>query len=127
MRESAANGGPEDPAILAVEKLGGSCFRAKWVRETLVERDRFWFQEVDGNPVVCVCLDDCANPGPLLKQLSQLPHLQDLCLRRAPLTDEDARALPALKELRNLRLENTRMTSAGVLRHATPPQPGAPH
>jgi hypothetical protein len=26
VRESAANGGPEDPAILAVENLGGSCF-----------------------------------------------------------------------------------------------------
>ena len=46
VRESAADGGPEDPAILAVEKLGGSCFRANWVRETHVERDRLWFQEV---------------------------------------------------------------------------------
>src|SRR5262249_8076119 len=95
-KEYAANGGPEDPAILAVENLGGSCYRAQWVRETLVDRDRFWFKEVQGNPVVSICLDDCSSPGVLLKELSRLPHLQELCLTHTPMTDEDARALTSL-------------------------------
>jgi len=114
IRKSAADGGPEDPAILVVENLGGSCFRQQWVKETLVEEDRFWLQEAEGNPVICVCIDECHDPDTLLAHLQKLPHLQDLCIRRTPLTDEHAKVIGSLRELRCLRLEDTRITSTGL-------------
>src|SRR4051812_41035756 len=75
IRESMADGGPEDPAILAIEQIGGSCFRANEYRG---RSDALWFHEVEGNPVVCVCLSQCDDPAPLLRQLTLLPRLQEL-------------------------------------------------
>src|SRR6266540_729734 len=50
---SAVNGGPEDPAIRAVEELGGKCSR---VSDMQGECAPDYLQEVEGNPVVEVNL-----------------------------------------------------------------------
>jgi hypothetical protein len=113
-KESAANGGSEDPAILAIEKGGGTCFRAKIITNLLVKRDLYWVQEVDGNPVISVEITDCKDFKSLIPYLAQLPHLQSLGVYNTHITDENAHALAGLKKLRNFRSDDTRMTTAGI-------------
>ena len=111
--KSAANGGPEDEAILAIEKRGGSCLRADVIKSMLPEHDRFWFKDVVGNPVVCVCFSRPIDPTNLFQELAGLPQLQDLTLKETLLTDPIVSGLSKLTGLRSLWLGGTRMTTAG--------------
>ena len=74
---SAANGGPEDGAILGVEALGGTCFRLFQVKEAGVPGYEF---DVDAdNPLAYVRLDHCPLvPGEVLRLLGGCRHLQKL-------------------------------------------------
>ena len=114
IKPSAADGGPEDEAIQEIEALGGTCLRFLELKGLLVERDRYWMEDVKGNPVVSVCSDDCQVPNELLMSVAKLEHIQSLCIRRSPLNDEDAAIISQLETLRSLRLENTNITAKGV-------------
>ena len=114
VKPSAADGGTEDPAIRAIEAAGGTCFRYSGLKGLLVDRDSFWMEHVEGNPVICVEVDDCRATADFLKQVVKLNHIQNLCIRRSSLSDAEAAHISQLKSLRSLRLENTNFTSKGI-------------
>ena len=121
VKPSATNGGPEDDAIRAIEAAGGTCFRYQEIKSLLVERDSYWLEAVEGNPIVCVCVDDCKTPEKTLMEIAKLKQLQSLCIRGnsindkdVPLTDQHARLISEMTSLRELRLENTNITAAGI-------------
>ena len=114
VKSSAVNGGPEDEAIREIEAAGGTCYRYQELKGLLVQKDRFWLQAVEDNPVVCVEADDCNTPPRLLMGAAQLKDLQSLCIRRSPLDDEDAALISEMDSIRSLRLENTNITATGI-------------
>jgi len=114
VKPSAVDGGADDPAIRAIEAAGGTCFRYSALKGLLVDRDSFWMEHVEGNPIISVEIDDCLATDDLLKQVATLKHIQNLCIRRSSLTDTEAANISELESLRSLRLENTNFTNKGI-------------
>ena len=114
VKPSAVDGGPEDEAIREIESAGGTCYRYQELKSLLVQKDRFWMQAVEGNPVVCVEADECNTPTRLLMGAAQLKDLQSLCMIRSPLDDENAALISEIDSIRSLRLENTNITDTGI-------------
>lgn len=132
---SAANGGPEDQAIRAVEELGGKCSR---VSDLQGEFAPDYLEEVEGNPVVEVKLGGdvvvirrpsltegkegtetlrCGRAhvtDAALTKFHLLKEIRVLALSDTAVTDEGLKSLGHLRRLRELNLLQTRVTDAGL-------------
>ena len=132
-RPSAANGRPEDAAILAVERIGGSCFRAKDLSPHWS-----WPEVFPDNPVLEVDLSnrsitdaEIAIPSHLkmvrrlrlngtkvtetgLKQLAPLQELRELYLAHVDVNDAGLKALSPLQKLEKLEFFEAKMTNDGL-------------
>ena len=111
---SAVNGGPEDPAIRVVEKLGGQCRRAVYFADTI---HRAWLQEVVGDPVVYVDLQNLHRKhvnDQILRELAPLKELRQLILSYAEVTDAGMKHLTPLRNLQDLGLFHTGVTDSGL-------------
>ena len=114
VRPSATNGGEEDPAIRAIEAAGGTCFRYQQLKGLLVQRNRYWLKETEGNPVVAICVSDCNTPKQLIDDIAKFKHIQSLCIQKTALTDQEAAVIAGMPTITELRLENTTFTGKGI-------------
>src|SRR5205823_6247402 len=117
-KPSAANGGSEDPAILLVEKKGGSCWRLSHMKQLNYE-DTLALTGNDniiGNPVLEVNYSDKPVTDADLKSLTLLKHLRRLRLDllETPVTDEGLKTISSLQHLQDLGLGGTNVTDAGL-------------
>ena len=80
----------------------------------MVERNRYWLKETEGNPVVAICVSDCNTPKQLIDDIAKFKHIQSLCIQKTALTDQEAAVIAGIPTITELRLENTTFTGKGV-------------
>ena len=113
-RPSSANGGPEDPSILEVERFGCSCIRASEMRRLYPDEPKPYLEGVVGDPVVSVSLFQQPVTDADLPKLARLTELRELWLDGTNVTNSGLKALAAFPNLRELVLSRTSIDGAGL-------------